>query len=552
MYCLKRKATALLCLAVFGIQISLFAQVEKTVPSHGNSLGYLQQTFPKLTALYEDELSNCHTHYIIAVDVSGSMVKHDEIVTPSLQAFVNALPVSEQVSVIPFGTDAKSDTPGLCCKIEGAAQKQVLNTALSSLYTSDSYTKEFKHNTDVAKAVEAVNNTILKNQDAQMNVVIIITDFLNDLPGKGEVKLEDAVLEKLNKDYDNVTDGCYSRVVALKLPPAGSGKGYCLDQLQDYVFCNTGITKRFDIVEAIKDQAAISHWFEQLSRDIMTEELKAVIQLDNERNLRPMLKTDIDINGNTTAEIHWQPNKLYREIKIDSTYTDEGTGYYFDNNKEAWQTSSDTALYDINLGQLKHESWGLRKYNTRLNIGLSLPTPYDEELKKLSIDKPIPATSAEQKGWLWTFFLSFWPTVIIAALILYYIISVIKAIMRNGNERFIGTVDFSDRRGKDIGDTIKVKLRSGKHLLIGNGGTDGCDLLGAAWTIKVVKKTSSPLFPWKRPAFEWSAKGGYASSSKKKRGLIGRYGKDGIKSRVEITCGSDSEHITHYVTIVIK
>lgn len=548
----KRLLSLFLLLLGISFPVALSAQSDEQPAPSGSSLSYLQQTFPKLTNLYKEELSNCHTHYIFAVDVSGSMVKHDEIVTPSLQAFVNALPVGEQVSVIPFGTDAKGDTPGLCCKIEGASQKQVLRTALSSLYTSDSYTPDFKRNTDVGKAVEAVSNTILKNQDVKMNVVVIITDFLNDLPGKGEVKLEDALLEQLNKNYDNVTDGCYSRVVALKLPPAGSGKGYCLDQLQEKVFCNTGITKRFDIVEAIKDQAAISHWFEQLSRDIMTEKLRAVIQLDNERNLRPSLKTDIDINGNTTAEIHWQPNKLYREIKIDSTYTDEGTGYYFENNKEAWQTSSDTALYDINLGQLKHESWGLRKYNTKLNIGLSLPTPYDEELKKLSIDKPIPATSAEQKGWLWTFFLSFWPSIIIAVLILYYIISVIKAIMRNGKERFKGTVDFSDHRGKDIGDTIKVKLRSGKPLLIGNGGTDGCDLLGVAWTVKVVKKTSSPLLPWKRPAFEWSAKNGYVHSSKKKRGLLGRYGKNNAPSHVTIDCGSDSEHITHSVKIVIK
>ena len=49
MYCLKRKATALLCLAVFGIQISLFAQVEKTVPSHGNSLGYFTRTIGYFT-----------------------------------------------------------------------------------------------------------------------------------------------------------------------------------------------------------------------------------------------------------------------------------------------------------------------------------------------------------------------------------------------------------------------------------------------------------------------------------------------------------------------
>ena len=245
--------------------------------SQTNSLAYLEQTFPKLTSLYHPELMDCHTHYIFAVDVSGSMIKYDDTVTPALQAFALALPPGEQVTIIPFGTDAKENTPGLCCKVEGPTQKQVLSTALSTLYTNDGYSREFRHNTDVNKAVAAINKAILNNQEAQMNVIVIITDFLNDLPNGGEQKLTDEDLNKLNKDFDNVTSDAYTRVVALQLPPAGSGKGFCLDQLQERVFCNTSLTKRFDVIQAIKDKDAISHWFEQLSRDIMTEKLKAVI-----------------------------------------------------------------------------------------------------------------------------------------------------------------------------------------------------------------------------------------------------------------------------------
>ena len=111
--------------------------------STSNTLSYLKQTFPKLTNLYEKELSNCHTHYIFAVDVSGSMVKYNEIVTPALQAFAQALPLGEQVSIIPFGTDAKENTPGLCTKIQGDAQKQTLITSLATLYVNDGYSPEF-------------------------------------------------------------------------------------------------------------------------------------------------------------------------------------------------------------------------------------------------------------------------------------------------------------------------------------------------------------------------------------------------------------------------
>lgn len=518
----------------------------------GTSMSYLVKNFPKLTKLYKNDLANCHMHYIFVVDVSGSMIKYDTIVTPAIKAFALALPVGEQVSVIPFGTNAKENIPGLCCKIEGLAQKQVLVQALSSLYTSDSYSSEFRKNTDIAKAVAAINKTLLNNQEPQMNVIVMITDFLNDLPGLGEVQIPPDVLVELNKNFDNVTGDSYTRMVALKLPPAGSGKGYCLDALQNQVFCNTKTTRRMDVVEAIKDQKAISHWFDQLSRDIMTDKLRAVIQLDNMRSLCPSLETDIDIDGNTKASIRWTPNKLYKEIKIDSTFVGPKSNFVFDNNKKAWKTSGDTLIKDLNLGQLKNKKWGISYYNEPLNIGLSLPTPYDDELQKLSIDKPIPDTSAKQKGWLFTFFLPLWLTALLGLLLLLYIIAVIKAFNRNRKERFIGTVDFRDARGRDIGDTVHVKAPANRTLMIGEGGNNGCDLNGANWTLKIDKKTHSPFLFWKKPYFEWSARSGFAQSGSKKRGMLGRYGKNDTRRRFDIDCGPEYDKITHSVTIQIK
>lgn len=534
--------------------LPILAQAQPGVSEPG-SFAYLKQTFPKLSELYDYELSNCHTHYIFAVDVSGSMVKYNGIVTPAIEAFVRALPVGEQVSVIPFGTDAKENTPGLCTRIQGDSQKQVLGSSLSTLYVNDGYSKEFKRNTDVKKAVQAVNKAILNNQEAQMNVVVIITDFLNDLPGVGERKLQKSDLEKLNHDFDNVTDNTYTRVVAMQLPKAGSGAGFCLDQLQESVFCNTSNTRRFDVIHAINDQAAISHWFDQLSRDIMTEKLKAVIQLDNERNLSPSLQTRMNIDGYTVADIHWTPNKLYRKIQIGATTTDSCSDYTFENNEKVWKISQDTDIKDLKLGRLVHKNYGLRRFSENLNLGLTLPTDYDDELKKLSIDKPLQATSDNKFGWIFTFFLPFWLTVTLAILLILYILAVIKAAVRNSRERFIGTVDFTDNRGRDIGSTVFVKANPGQTLLIGQGGNRGCDLPSAKWTVQVLKKSPSPFLFWKRPAFEWSAKagGGFVCDGKnKKRGLLGRYGKRGTRSVVNLNCGTGSDNITNGVKIVIK
>lgn len=520
-------------------------------PAQGNpsSMAYLEQQFPKLTNLYRPELENMHTHYIFAIDVSGSMKKYDTIVTPALKAFSRSLPNGEQVTVIPFGTEAKSNVPGLEVKIDGEGTKQTLETALSTLYFNDGYDSKFRANTDVAKAVEAVNGSMRNNQDIDMNVVVIITDFLNDLPGRGETAIHQGSLVDLNKNFENVTDGKHTRVVAMKLPPMGTMKGFCLDQLKEEVFNNTGITRKFDVVDAISDQAAISHWFDQLAREIMTEKLKAVIAIDNARNLNPRFSTEIDIDGNTTAEIHWKPNKLYTQLQIDSTYTDATSDFYFKNNKKVWQITTDTVVKDIKLGKLKNKSIGLHRYDDEaLNIGLMLPTDYDSELKRLSIDKPIPDTSTERSGWLWTFWLPFWLCVTLLVLLIIYIFLVIKAAGRNRSEKFEGEVSLRDATGNIVGPSPRIYISPQASLKIGAGGNNKCNLSDAPWSIDIVKKTFSP-FSLKKPVFIWKPSKGYVRNGDKMQGKLSRYGSP---TSVSLKCGVNRQNITHRVTINIK
>ena len=514
-----------------------------------SSMDYLKQQFPKLTKLYEPELQGMKTHYIFAVDVSGSMSKYDATVTPALQAFAHALPVGEQVTVIPFGTTAKDNLPGLSVVIADEGSKGVLANALSTLYTSDSHTPEFKRNTDVNAAVEAVNKTLLNNQEAKMNVVVIITDFLNDLPGKGEVQLTGEQLEQLSKNFNNATDDMNLRVVAMKLPPMGSGKGYSLDQLKDNVFNQTNDNRRFEIVPVISDENAIRHWFDQLTRNIMTEKLRAVIQLDN-RDVTPQIKTDIDIDGNTKGEIHWVPSKLYTQMSIDSIYTNPNSDYIFKIGKKVplHEATSDSILNFEKMGSLEHKSWGLHSYDEPLNLTLSLPTEYDDELKKLSIDKPVPETAQEKSGWLWTFIIPFWVCVAILILLIIYLFLVMKAAKRNAAEKFKGMVEITDRRGKILREE-NVTHNKKTPIKIGDNGTNNCDV-PADWTISVEKKTSSPFMFWKKPRFEWRAKPGVAKSGRKKNGFIGRYGS--MPKYVSLECGPDADTVTHNVKIKIK
>lgn len=532
--------------------LSLISLIALTARAEGNSMEYLEKQFPKLTSLFREELEKASTHYIIAVDVSGSMVKYDNLVTPMLQAFAMALPDGEQVSIIPFGTDAKENTPGLCNKMESDAQRQILSNSLSTLYINPSYTSQFKQHTDINKAILAINKAILNNKNVDMNVVIIITDFLNDLPGQGEVKLTKENIETLSNDFNNLTDDTYTRVVAMRLPKAGSGIGYCLDQLQDQVFNNQNELRRFESVDAINNPATIKVWFDQLTREIMTHKLRGVVQHHNVQKIAPSLSAKTDIDGNILATFKWEPNKLYKGIRINKTTTAPGSQFHVVcDTTDLITINQDTTIV---LGQIKHANWGFHDFDENLLVDISLPTDFDDELQTLSIKKPLADTSVPQKRWIWTFILSFLTTIILAALIFLYICAVMKAVARNARERIRGRVLITDEYGDAIGDQINVQCAPSRALNIGSNGTNGCRVDDAEWNITLTKVKSNPLLFWTKPRFRWEGRGnGQAkviNRRKNRSGYIGRYGN--TPKQVNLDCFDSDGNQTNTVKITLS
>ena len=508
-------------------------------------LAYLNDNFPQLTELYRDELSKYPAHYIFAVDVSGTMNKYSNFVIQALQPFFQALPNNDRVDVIPFGTDALPNMLSYCGVINPQV-KTALNNNINNLYSDPTYQDGFKDYTDIPKAVDAIAKVIQNNREYKVNVIVLLTDFRNDVKGSSpsERKLSQTEIDELNTAISAATNGVYTRSIALELPVDQSKPGYCLPQLKTSVFPTEG--SGMEIVPLTNPGAMIGQWFEQLKRDIMVTKLKAVI--DNANRLNPAsLKTTTNIDGNVKAEVHWTPSKLYPTMQIDSTYMD-GEDFIFINDKENFTQTTDTVL-KLDLGKIKHKSWGLHQLSDSINLGINLPTPYDEELFSLGVKKPIPNTKKAENRWIFTFFLPFWLTVTILALLLIYIFLVIKAIKRNASEKFKGTVEFYDKVGRQIGDTVQVRCKN-NSFLIGNGGNNGCQLDGAAWTIIVEKCTYSPFLCFKKPNFQWKAKSGFAKSGTKQRGYLGRY--ENGRKMVSVESGSAYDNITHSVTIRLK
>lgn len=508
-------------------------------------LEYLEKTYPKLTNLYREELSKYPAHYIFAVDVSGSMNQYSEMVTSALIPFFNALPNNDRVDVIPFGTDALKNMLSYCGIISPDVRTALCQN-IKNLYTDESYPQGFKGYTDVSKAVEAISDVIQNNREYKVNVIIILTDFRNDVKGDSpsEHKFKDEVLDRLNQKIGAATSDVYSRFVALELPVDRSKPGYCLNQLKESVFPTEG--SGLEIVSLNNPGEMIGQWFEQLKRDIMVTKLKAVIDNANRTNpVRLITKTNID--GKVSAEIHWTPNKLYPRMRIDSTFMD-GKDYVFVNNKEVFTETMDSVINIELLGQIKHNNYGLRHMNDSINLGIDLPTDYDNELTALGVRKPLPSTKQEAKGWLFTFFMPFWLTLALLILLILYILGVMKSMARNRKLCFKGNVTFYDAQGNQLDNMIRLPKQAPSTVLkFGQGGSPRLSLQDADWQFIIEKKKANPFLVFTKPYFLWRGTKKYVANNNKQSGKLEYNGSNSVR----VKCGNSRNEITHGVKVML-
>ena len=527
----------ILKLFVFFIMIGSVCQAKAQSES---PMKYLEDNFPKLTEKFSDELNKYAAHYIFAVDVSGSMAQYEGMVARALKPFFQALPDNDRVDVIPFGTYAQMNLMGYGGVINQNVKKTLcsnVETMYTHRYGSQQQDHEFKSNTDIQQAVEAVAKSIENNKGYEVNVVIILTDFRNDKKSVPEARLSDDELKNMRSRIEAVTGDVYTRFIALELPVRQNAPGYCLDQLSGSVF-SFGNNK-LETAQIGNDQSAIEDWFEQLKRDIMTTKLKAIVHKANkETPVSFTVQTDID--GNVTAEINWTPNKLYEVIQIDSTYVD-AEGFYFENNTANYTKMRDSAI-TLELGQIKHEKYGFHNFDGNIHLGLSLPTEFDDELKALEAEKPLPTTTVHESRLVFTFFLTFKTTVIIIAIIILYILGVIMAIKRNAKLRFKGNITFYDNAGNQIGEMVRMPEQpSSATIIFGKGGTGRCKVDNAEWQFVIQKKNGNPFLLFAKPRFVWRSTIKHVAQGKKKSGEV--------NGSLLVACGSSGNDLTHKVRI---
>lgn len=520
--------------------VTLMALLAETLFAQ-SPLHYLESTFPRLTEIYKDDIDKSHAHYVFAIDVSGSMNAYEPTMVPLLKNFIQALPNGDKVTVIPFGTEIKN--PMGFSGIISNEMKSTLCSNMERLYRNPNYDQLFCDHTNIYKAINGISNAVITNSEYKVNILIPLTDFLNNIPkvpphqfNKRRLTAEE--LSEMRSQLASAIKGSYVRCVAVELGNETENrqqKEFCLDQLQNNVFdvAENGL----EIVSTNNSKEAIEQWFEQLRRDILVVKLRSIIDSENKAG-KVRMSTKMDIDGNTISDITWSPNRLYSKIKIDSTFLRQ-QGFVFVNDTTNYQTMRDTVLH-LELGQAKHQNYGFHYLNDSLSLGISLPTDFDSELEKLGISKPLSSTNTEENQWIFTFFLPFWITCLAVFLIILYIILAIRAASINAKEKMSGKIVVSDATG---GEIFTKKVAECDKLTIGKSADIRVD--DAEWTLCVTKVKPSPLLLFKKPYFEWSATKGYVGSKMGTTGCINTRNDNLLK----VSCGGRKSDITHKVSL---
>ena len=513
-----------------------------------DAMSLVRNNYPSLYKIFKNDLNSIHANYVFAIDVSGSMKANAPVVQPALKSFFSSLPDGDHVDIIPFGTFAKVSQPGYMGEINDGLKVQ-LNKTIDNLYTNPA-DSDIRGYTDIPAALDAVNQCLTRYSKNDINFIFILTDFRNEDTQERQIAKDD--IERIFADFEANTLGVPTKIVTLQLNYNPAWAGFCRPQLEKEIFNNLEVDYR---TIPVTTPEALRSWFDALKKEMMVDRLHTLVSQENktvEVDVHPQIKVD----GQVGAQINWNQNRLYKEIKIndisvvnagDTTTTAEGkntTGFRFITNKKATDIQKETSV-ELDLGRLKHQSWGFHKFKDELLVDVDLPTTFDTELAQLKIAKPLPSPTVPLKKWVFTFPLPLWLTILIALLILIYIIGVIKSIGRNNSECFTGEVKIKNSiKNTYVGKATFLKNQHKSVVRIPEDiKVEGPSI--SDWKVEIQKVKGNALL-WGSPKFRVRIlKGASKTFSSRPHKCKGAWS-DSIK------CGPNTKLQTHLVNISYK
>jgi|GEM_PF-1266996 len=549
---MKRYCRQVLMLMFFlgfigNIDLSMVGSVSAQDP-----MVYLEENYPQLTALYREELRECHAHYIFAVDVSLSMCKYEDNVKPALISFLKAVPEGDRVTIIPFATGADANRMGFDVTINRETRQTMIQMA-ERLYPdqkekSGNRSKYF--DTNIFAAQQAVAKSIQENPKYDVNFIFYISDMMHCPSQNIDRQFNESEMSMMKSLVRGAKNkDAQVRAFALELPKSGKPEGFILPQLQEvYREWEVELEEQFVPENA---QGAIREWFETQKDKIMFMKLQAIIMRENKTN--PMrVETSVDVDGNVVADVEWKAGKLYPKLTFDSTYVEDPDFRLECNDEYVGRSVVGEMKEKVKLGKIRNKSWGFHQLSDSLHINALLPVPYQDEIDRVLEGRPspVPKTATKEDRMIWTFVLPLWLTATLLLLLILYIIGVINAAVRNSRYCFKGNVTVYDVMGIQIGEMRRIpKQPSGAILTFGKGGVPtGCRVDDAEWQFTIQKKNGNPLLVFQKPRFVWARTKGYVCTRKAQTGELNYEDKTSVK----LTCGLSISEETHQVKVKLN
>ncbi len=447
------------------------------------SFAQLKKDFPSLMDKFSDKLQAQKANYIFAIDVSGTMNQYEHIVVPAMSQFIESLSEGDNINVIRFGTTAQVSMGGLS-DIDKSS-KADLRTYIRTLYQRD---PELFAYTDLKILLERIDKE-MRFQKNNLTFLFVLTDFIND-PAKGNSPLTDRVCATIKESLDARAVDHLVYMYALQLPVKGSNH---LSAFRE------AIPESFHFEPfSITSPTALKSWFDRKKEEILLDKFRAIV---NDKNKLPDtgMSAEVDVDGNISMRIDWDANRLYDVVSVDTlVLSEDSAGFNLCLPDRYPYRLVETGTIE-GMGRIKHTAWGFHPFRGQIIASLSLPTGFDNELRKLGIKKPGTTLVADVDRNLFTGCLPFRWVLAIVLLILAYGFAVLRAYRRNYSDarKINGRFEVS-YRGRSM---ARQEVYGVRELGVGCDGKpftvtgNGCD-----WQLRFFQECYNPwIFFYKKP-----------------------------------------------------
>lgn len=470
--------------SLYGALLLLWMWVGCIKAQESRPLALLQQDYPLLMKKFGDALTTQRANYLFAIDVSGTMNRYESIVVPAMSQFVESLAEGDNVNIIRFGTDAKVSLGGFS-DINPETRK-ALKEYISTLYKRD---PQLYAHTDLNRLLEQVNKQ-LQIQKNNLTFIFVLTDFIND-PAGGMAPLSRELCNAHRQRLEARAVDHSMYMYALQLPVNSA------NHLQLF---KTAIPDCYHFEEfSITSPTSLKNWFDRKKAEILLDKFRAIVQRKNEA-IHFAATPALDIDGQLTLNISWQPNELFKEVSIDTVYLQNGQNFHANCvGKLPAQTAEPNKR--IEAGRVKHTAFGFHPLADTLNIAGTLPTKYDNELEKLEIAKPVVAARTATGRWLFSCILPLWLLSLLIIALILYLCAVCKAAIRNNSSKWrINGRLIIEYRARTIDEH---PLSGEREVGVGcEGKPFAISAYDCDWQLTFFQQTSSCWKAWKKPTYK--------------------------------------------------